>query len=71
MRNFVEMEKNFPVAGAAFRSGSKLLLNERLKVLRPANPDNTIKRAAEPITMTRKVIKLIMFTAFWLLLERR
>ena len=64
------MEKNFPVRASAFKSGSKVLLKERLKVLSPEKPDKTINRAAEPITITRKVIKLMMFTAFWLLLER-
>jgi len=60
-----------PVAGRAFKSGSKVLLNDRLKVLRPAKPESTINKAAEPITMTKKVIKLITFTAFWLLLDLR
>ena len=58
------------MAGTAFRSGSKVLLKERLKVFRPAKPDSTIKSAAEPITITRKVIKLMKFTAVWLLLDR-
>jgi len=47
------------------------LEKERLKVFKPAKPDSTIKSAAEPITITKKVIKLMIFTAFWLLLERR
>ena len=58
------------MAGSALRSGSKVLLKDRLKVFKPAKPDNTINRAAEPMTMTRKVIKLMMFTALCLLLER-
>ena len=65
------MEKNLPVAGIAFRSGSKVLLKERLKDLSPAKPESTINKAAEPMTITKKVIKLITFTAFWLLLDFR
>ena len=62
---------DFPIAAVALRSGSKVLVNERLKVLRPAKPDNTTNKAPDPITMTRKVIKLMIFTAFWLLLDLR
>ena len=57
--------------GEAFKSGSKVLEKERLKVRSPAKAESTIKSAAEPITITKKVMKLMMFTAFWLLLERK
>jgi len=47
------------------------LEKERLKVLSPAKAESTTNRAAEPITITKNVIKLMMFTAFWLLLDRK
>ena len=65
------MEKYFPVAGKAFKSGSKVFEKERLKVFSPAKAESTMNKAADPMTITKKVIKLMMFTAFWLLFERR
>ena len=57
------------MVGEAFKSGSKVLEKERLNVFRPAKAESTINRAAEPITITKKVMKLMIFTAFWLLLD--
>jgi hypothetical protein len=60
-----------PLTGRALRSGSKVLLKETLKDFNPEKPESTIKRAAEPITITAKVTMLMILTAFWLLFERR
>lgn len=59
------------MVGEAFKSGSNVLEKERLNVFRPAKAESTIKSAAEPITITKKVMKLMKFTAFWLLLDRK
>jgi len=42
------------------RNGFKV----RIKGVGEAKPESTINNAAEPITITRKVMKLMMFTAF-------
>ena len=56
-----------PCSGSSFKSGSNSLVNERLKSLRPENPESTINNAKAPAKTPIVAINEIIFIALFLL----
>jgi len=65
-----ESEKIFPVLGKIFRSESKKLEKDMLKVLRPEKPAKTIISDAPPTIRTKMDMRLMILITFCELLER-
>ena len=59
----------FPFDGYAFKSESKTLVNCKLKSLNPENPESTTNKANEPTTTAEIAMRVMILTAFLLLLE--
>ena len=68
---FHQKEKDFPSADVILRSGSAVRIKLRLKSLRPENTDKTMNKAMVLTITPRVAIRVIIFMALLLLLERK
>ena len=59
--------KDFPEVLTIFKSGSKSLLNERLKSLRPVKTESTTNSAKAPTTIPTEAMPLMILIALFLL----